>query len=256
MASLNRKITDWTGKVVWITGASSGIGFAVAERLIGLGAKVVLSARKPTAQTLALENQSNAYVVLCDVTQADSLRHAASDIVMHWEKIDYVIANAGYHVPMRADAIDLPAATALIQTNLIGAMNTVQVALQFLSPAGGIAIVASVAGFGGLPTGLIYGATKAALINFAESMYLDLAPKGYSVYVINPGFVKTPLTDKNPFSMPFLISPQLAAERIVQGMERGDFEIHFPKRFTGLVKALGYLPYRWYFWLIHRGTRM
>ena len=109
--------------------------------------------------------------------------------------------------------------------------------------SGGIAVVSSVAGYGGLPTALVYGASKAALINLAETLYLDLAPRGIGVYVINPGFVKTPLTDRNTFAMPALISVEDAAKAIIAGFECGDFEIHFPKRFTLWLKLLRLLPY-------------
>jgi short-subunit dehydrogenase len=117
-------------------------------------------------------------------------------------------------------------------------------------------VVSSVAGYGGLPTALVYGASKAALINLAETLYLDLAPRGIGVYVINPGFVKTPLTDLNTFAMPALISVEAAAEAIISGFSRGDFEIHFPKRFTWWLKLLRLLPYRWYFALVHKATRL
>jgi short-subunit dehydrogenase len=115
-------------------------------------------------------------------------------------------------------------------------------------------VISSVAGYRGLPTALVYGAGKAALNNLAETLYLDLAPKGIGVYLVCPGFVKTPLTDQNTFRMPSLISAPAAAEAIIAGFERGDFEIHFPKRFTGVLKMLRLLPYRWYFPLIRRIT--
>jgi NAD(P)-dependent dehydrogenase (short-subunit alcohol dehydrogenase family) len=114
--------------------------------------------------------------------------------------------------------------------------------------------VSSVAGYGGLPTSLVYGATKAALINLTETLYLDLAPRGIGVYLINPGFVKTPLTDRNTFRMPALISADEAAAEILAGLARGCFEIHFPRRFTRWLKLLRVLPYRWYFALVHKGT--
>ena len=120
--------------------------------------------------------------------------------------------------------------------------------------AGAIGIVASVAGYRGLPKALIYGASKAAVINFTESLYLDLEPKGIGVYLISPGFVKTPLTDSNEFKMPALISAEEAAGAILKGLRQGRFEIHFPKRFTLLLKFLQLLPYRWYFALVHKST--
>ena len=119
---------------------------------------------------------------------------------------------------------------------------------------GTIGIVSSVAGYGGLPKALVYGASKAALINFAETLYLDLAPRGLGVVLINPGFVRTPLTDRNAFPMPYLISADEAATEIVAGLERGDFEIHFPRAFSRRLKLLRLLPYRWYFAIVRKAT--
>jgi short-subunit dehydrogenase len=111
-----------------------------------------------------------------------------------------------------------------------------------------------VAGYGGLPKALIYGASKAALINFTETLYLDLHGRGLGVYLINPGFVRTPLTARNDFPMPHLIDADRAAQEIVAGLERGEFEIHFPKAFSRKLKLLRLLPYRWYFAAIRRST--
>jgi short-subunit dehydrogenase len=119
---------------------------------------------------------------------------------------------------------------------------------------GGIAICSSVAGYRGLPTSLVYGATKAALINLAETLYMDLAPRGIGVWIVNPGFVKTPLTDRNEFTMPALISAEEAASQIIAGLASGRFEIHFPKRFTRWLKLFRLLPYGLYFRLVRRLT--
>jgi NAD(P)-dependent dehydrogenase (short-subunit alcohol dehydrogenase family) len=157
---------------------------------------------------------------------------------------------------MRADAIDLAAANAMIDLNLRGAFNCLDAVLPLLirQGSGGIGLVASVAGFGGLPKALVYGPTKAALINLAESLYLDLRPRGIAVYQINPGFVDTPLTAGNDFKMPALMTAADAADALVDGLERGDFHIHFPKRFTTGLRLARLLPYRLYFWLIHKVT--
>ena len=122
--------------------------------------------------------------------------------------------------------------------------------------SGGIALVSSVAGYRGLPKSLIYGPTKAALINLAETMYIDLKEKGLDVYLICPGFVKTPMTDKNDFEMPSLITPEAAALEIINGFEKGEFEIHFPKRFTNMLKILRHLPYSLYFAAIKKSTKL
>jgi short-subunit dehydrogenase len=130
--------------------------------------------------------------------------------------------------------------------NLTGTLRGVATVLpDFLARGqGGIALVASVAGYMGLPKSLVYGPTKAALINFAESLYIDVKPKGLDVCIINPGFVATPLTAQNDFEMPALMTPEAAAEKIIQGLERGDYEIHFPKRFTCVLRLIRRLPDR------------
>jgi short-subunit dehydrogenase len=120
--------------------------------------------------------------------------------------------------------------------------------------AGGIGIVSSVAGFRGLPKALAYGPTKAALINLAESLYMDVRSRGVAVYLINPGFVDTPATKQNDFEMPALIGAAEAAREIVQGIERGEFHIHVPKRFTTWLRFMRLLPYRIYFWLVQKVT--
>jgi short-subunit dehydrogenase len=146
-----------------------------------------------------------------------------------------------------------------VETNLVGYFNALAAVLPHFVErgAGTVVIVSSVAGYRGLPKSLVYGATKAALINVAETLYLDLHGKGIGVAVVNPGFVRTPLTAGNDFEMPALIEPDEAAREIVAGLARGAFEIHFPKRFTGWLKLLRLLPYGLYFPAIRRftGTR-
>ena len=252
--SLNPKLVDWSGQRVWLIGASSGIGEATARLLMQRDARVALSGRNRDA-LVALAN-AHAYVAVADVTDRASLQAAFDDICATFGGIDVAIINAGTHQPVRAWELDAAAAERLVQVNLTGAINATALLAPYFAErgAGRLAITASVAGYGGLPTGLVYGATKAALINFAETLYLDLAPRGVAVHLINPGFVKTPLTDLNDFQMPALISADEAAREILTGIERGNFEIHFPKRFTRVLKLLGLLPYRLYFPLIHRAT--
>jgi short-subunit dehydrogenase len=169
---------------------------------------------------------------------------------------DLVLIVAGTHRPVRAWELEGETARLLVETNLMGVLNVIEAVLPELLAAGrgGIGIMASVAGYGGLPTSLVYGATKAALINLAETLYLDLKPRGVDVYLINPGFVKTPLTDRNAFRMPALISAEEAAAATLAGLEKGRFEIHYPTRFTLAMKLLAMLPYRLYFPLVRRIT--
>lgn len=252
--SLNPKLDDWRGLRVWLIGASSGIGEATAKALMQRGARLALSSRNRDALTALADGK--AHIAVADVTDRASLAAAFDEVRAALGEIDLAIVNAGTHRPVRAWELDAEAAEQLVQVNLVGAINASALLAPYFAARGSgrLAITASVAGYGGLPTGLVYGATKAALINFAETLYLDLAPKGVAVHLINPGFVKTPLTDLNEFSMPALISSEEAAEEILAGIERGEFEIHFPKRFTRSLKLLKLLPYRWYFPLVHRIT--
>lgn len=255
--SLNPGIRDWRGKRVWIVGASSGIGAGLATALLARGSRVAVSARRSAElETLAAPYGAQALVLPLDVTDAAAPDPALQRIVSTWDGVDLVVLCSGSHQPVRAWELESGPARHLLDVNLNGVFNCLPPVIgQLLQQgSGGVAVVSSVAGYGGLPTALVYGASKAALINLAETLYLDLAPRGIGVYVINPGFVKTPLTDRNTFAMPALISVEAAADAIIAGFARGDFEIHFPKRFTLWLKLLRLLPYRWYFALVHRAT--
>jgi len=249
---MNPTITDWKGKRVWLIGASSGIGAALAGELARRGARLAISARN--AQKLQRLAIDGALPVPCDVTDIESLAAARASVLAGLGGIDLVVYLAGDYVPMRADDFNLAVAERVINVNFTAAMHVTAAVLPDLRPGGGIAFVASVAGYRGLPKALCYGPGKAALIHFAEVLHLDLAPKGIGVWVINPGFVATPLTAKNDFQMPALQTPEEAANATVEGFKSANFEIHFPKRFTRLMKLLAVLPYRWYFPLIRRLT--
>jgi len=253
---MNPRLQDWRERRVWIIGASSGIGAALARELRGRGAKLALSARNIEALQLVVADDVSALVLPFDITQAAGALLARDEILAKWGGIDLVLVVAGTYQKMRADDFDLTAAKQLVETNLNGTLNCLDAVLPTLLAQGhgGIGIVASVAGLSGLPQALIYGPTKAALINLCESLYLDLHARGLAVYLINPGFVATPLTAKNDFSMPALISAETAAHQIVRGIESGEFHIHFPRRFTNWLRVLRLLPYRLYFWLIHKVT--
>lgn len=255
---LNRPIRDWKDQRVWVVGASTGIGRALAEALIGRGARVALTARSAGAlsDVAAKAPAGQTLVLPADVTRAEDLERAHAGILAQWSGLDLVVFLAGNHRPMRAWELDTGAVRELFEINVFGVLNGLRAVLPEMlkQQRGALAIVSSVAGYRGLPTGLAYGATKAALINLAETLYLDLAPKGIGVHLINPGFVKTPLTDKNEFTMPALISPEEAAAEILRGFERGGFEMHFPKRFTRVMKLLRLLSYRLYFPAVRRFT--
>ena len=249
---MNPKITDWQGKRVWLVGASSGIGAALAQELAQRGAKVALSARN--ADKLLALNIPGALILPCDATDVASLAAARNKLLLAYWGIDLVIYLAGDYVPMRADNFDLAKAEKVFEVNFLAAMRLTSTVLPDLKAGGGIAFVASVAGYRGLPKALAYGPGKAALIHFAEVLHLDLSPQNIGVWVINPGFVATQLTAQNDFTMPALMTPEDAAIATVNGLKAGKFEIHFPKRFTLFMKFMALLPYRLYFPFIRRST--
>ena len=245
---MNPKITDWSGQRVWLVGASSGIGAALAQQLETRGARLALTAR--SGDKLATLQIADAVLLPCDTTDTAALAAARNRLLAAWGGIDVVIYLAGDYQPMRVESFDLAAAEKIIAVNFLGAMRLASVVLPDLPAGGGIAFVASVSGYRGLPKALAYGPGKAALIHFAECLYLDLSPKNVGVWTINPGFVATQLTAKNDFTMPAIISPEQAALEIIIGFRKGNFEIHFPKRFTCIMKLLALLPYRIYFRLV------
>jgi NAD(P)-dependent dehydrogenase (short-subunit alcohol dehydrogenase family) len=253
---MNPKIADWRGKRVWVIGASTGIGEATAHLLLDLGARVAFSARSQGKLEETAAGLPRTLVAPLDVTDHASVLAARDAVIATWGGIDLVLVVAGGYKEMRADSFDLAVANRMLDLNLRGVFNCLDAALPLLlrQGAGGIGIVASVAGLGGLPKALVYGPTKAALINLCESLYLDLRPRGIAVYQINPGFVATPLTAHNDFEMPGLMTAQDAALELVAGIEVGDFHIHFPKSFTNKLRLARLLPYRLYFWMIHKAT--
>jgi len=220
MGALNPRILDWQGRRVWLVGASSGIGEALARSLAARGAHLALSARRSDVLArLAADLTVPTLELPLDVSDLPSLHEACRQLLDAWGGIDLVIWLAGNYRPMRADNFDLEQARALIDTNLLSVYNGLEVLLPVFNAqgAGGLALVSSVAGYCGLPRSLAYGPGKAGLINLAESLYLDLSPRGVGVWLIDPGFVETPLTAQNDFRMPGLIRPDEAAQAIMRG---------------------------------------
>jgi len=249
---MNPRITDWRGRRVWLVGASSGIGAALARELAGRGARLALTARN--ADRLAALGIPDALLLPGDATDPAILAAARATLLAAWGGVDLAIYLAGDYVPMGAGNFDLSRAEQLVAVNFNGAMRLAATVLPDLGPGSGIVFVASVAGYRGLPRALAYGPGKAALIHFAECLHLELAPRGIGVWLVNPGFVATRLTAGNDFHMPALIEPDEAARVLADALATGRFEIHFPRRFTGFLKFLSLLPYRWYFPLVRRFT--
>ncbi|MDX1593947.1 MAG: SDR family NAD(P)-dependent oxidoreductase [Gammaproteobacteria bacterium] len=252
---MNPPIRDWHGRRVWLVGASSGIGASLAGALAGRGAELALTAR-PTDRLERIAGETGGLALPGDVTVEGALNEVAAVLRERWGGVDHLVYLAAHYAPMRAFDMDLAAVRASVETNLLGAYAAVAAGLPLLEdrPNPSLVLVASVAGYRGLPTATAYGPTKAALINLAETLYLDLAPRGIGVHLVNPGFVRTPLTDRNDFEMPALIEPAEAAEAILDGLARGRFANAFPRRFTAWMRLLRHLPDRLYFPLVHKLT--
>ena len=251
--SQNPVFADWRGKTVWLVGASSGIGLALAQALHARGARVVVSARQAQALDAFVRAHPGSLALPLDATDASAVRAAAQRIVESGG-LDLVAYCAGHYKPQRAFAFDLAEMLKHQDINYRGALHVLDAVLPgFLARGQGhLSLIASVAGYRGLPNSLAYGPTKAALINLAEAMYADLHPRGLGVSIINPGFVQTPLTAQNDFPMPALITPEQAADEILRGWARGHFEIHFPRRFTRWMKLWRWMPYRLFLPLVTR----
>jgi short-subunit dehydrogenase len=221
---------------------------------------VAASARSAEALA-ALEGEAAAggriHAFPVDVTDRAAMAETVARIEHAHGAIELAILNAGTHRPVDGRQFDAATFDRLIAVNLTGTVNGLAAILPRLVArrAGHVALVASVAGYAGLPTAAAYGATKAALINLAESLKFDLDPVGVRVSLVNPGFVRTPLTDRNEFAMPALMEVDDAARALVRGLARPGFEVTFPRRFTYALKLIRLLPYRLYFPLMARVTR-
>jgi NAD(P)-dependent dehydrogenase (short-subunit alcohol dehydrogenase family) len=253
--ALNPRMTDWQGRTVWLLGASTGIGRATASLLHAQGAKVLVSARRLEALDAFVQAHPGAVALPLDVGDARAVQ-AAVQTLSAQGRLDCVLYCAGHYHAMQATQMNLSDLLRHNEINYLGALYLLDALVpkllaqplsQHTGQRGHISLMGSVAGYRGLPNSLAYGPTKAALINLSETLYLDLHAQGVGVSLINPGFVDTPLTRQNQFKMPALISPEQAAQEIIQGWAQGAFEIHFPKRFTGWMKLLQLLPYRAYF---------
>ena len=245
-------------KVAWVTGGSQGIGAAVARRLAADGWTVAASARSAEKlEALSDEAESLPGSIIAfelDVTDPEASAQVFADIESRLGPVDLAILNAGTHQPIDGAEFAVEPVRKLVEVNLMGTVHCLAPVIDaFVArEAGRIVVVASLAGYRGLPTSSGYGASKAGLINMCEALRPELAAKNVRMFCITPGFVKTPLTDKNPFPMPFLIDAETAAARIVRGVDGRGFEITFPRRFAYIMKCLRILPYALYFALIRR----
>ena len=239
---------DLKGKCVWLTGASSGIGEALAYELARRGARVALTARRKelldevVAKIAATNGEARAFPG--DVLNLEEMQRVVDSIESTMGPIDLAIPNAGNHIFSKPEHFDSAEYLSIMQLNFGVGLHCLEAVIprMLLRGGGHLAPVASLAGYRGLPRAAAYGASKSALIHFLESIRFHLQPKGITISIVNPGFVKTPLTDKNDFYMPFLISAERAAAIICNGIERGKRTVAFPIPFSWIVGLGKFLP--------------
>ncbi len=245
----------YNGKNIWIVGASSGIGYALAHELAARGARLALSARREEALETLKEGLGESHLAIpFDAADEIAFAQAAERVRSAFGRIDAIIALSGIYEPSSLAEMKIESAKRVIDINLGSMLNALYATLPLLRAQGGgqLALCGSVAGYRGLPFAQPYGATKAAVINLAETARLEESRNNIDIRVINPGFVRTPMTDKNSFPMPMMVSAEQAAQDIADGLLSSSFEIHFPKKFTFLMKLLKILPDKIYFRLLRR----
>lgn len=255
---LNTPIKNWSGKRVWLIGASSGIGAALAQTLLESGAWVTISARRQDALTALAKPHPRAHVIAFDAADPSAWPEAFDRALTAMGHIDLVVFGAARYDPTHSWELSVEDVQKSFDLNVVSVYRGVSLLVPYFLKRGegGLALIASISAYTGLPKAVIYGATKAALNNMAQTLYFELEPKGLSVYLINPGFVETPMTAVNDFDMPGLMKPADAAKAIVAGFERGDFEIRFPRGFAGALRWLSFLPDRVRFPLLHKITKL
>ena len=233
-------MSEFANKSYWLIGASEGMGRALARKLSAEGASLILSARSADRLNELAEDLPRASVLPFDVTKMDEVRAAVAEV----GSVDRVVYNAGAYDPMRATDWQTDAALAICDVNFLGVMRVMGEIVPGMVQAGrgDITLIGSLAGYRGLPAAIGYGASKAAVISLAETMRHDLRGTGVVVRVVNPGFIKTRLTAKNEFRMPMLMSPEEAAQKVLNAMAKQRFRTDFPAPFSWLIRALDYLP--------------
>ena len=233
-------MSSFDGKTIWIIGASEGLGRALAQALGQQGASLILSARNLERLSELCSELPEARAIRCDVTDLDSVCLAVAEA----GHVDGLVYNAGAYDPMRSAEWDTEASLRMSDVNYLGALRVLGETVPGFVQAGQgeVTLIGSLAGYHGLPAAIGYGASKAALISLAETMRHDLAGTGVTVRIVNPGFIKTRLTEKNGFKMPMLMSPEDAADRVVKAMARRRFRTDFPAPFSWFIRLIDCLP--------------
>ena len=244
-------------KKIWITGASSGIGKALAEKFASKGWKVAVSARRKEILDKMSEHE-NIFSYPLDVTNQDQIKNSFKNIIEDLNGLNLCVFSSGTYDPKLEQEINIEQNKFVMETNFFGVLHCIKAVETYFKNKkdGHISIVSSIAAYRGLPNSSGYGPSKAALTNLTESLYFDFKKYNVRISLVSPGFIKTPLTDKNEFPMPFIKSPEFAAEQMFNGLTKSKtFEIHFPKALTILLKIFRVLPYKIYLFLIDKGVK-
>jgi len=245
-------------KTIWITGGSTGIGKALAIKFAKEGWNVAISARRENLLKETCEEHENISSFPLDVTDKKRCTEVFQNITDTFQNIDICFFSTGTWDPKREKDIDVEQIENVFKINFFGTLNSIKAVEKYFKDkkSGTITIVSSIAGYRGLPNSTGYGPSKSALNNLAESLYFDFGRSNVRVCLVSPGFIKTPMTDKNDFKMPFLKTPEYAAEKIYDGLvNKNSFEIHFPKSLTIILKILSFLPNKIYFGFIGKLTK-
>ena len=239
---------ELSGRRLWLIGASTGIGAALAPDLVREGVLLAISSRNETELNAVAGNAARfgtrPIVKPLDVTDPAAVKRVHAELTAEWGRVDVLFYNAGTWLQARVEDFDAENAARQVEVNLIGMMRAVGTVLPDMvaTSAGDIVGMASVAGYRGYPNAAGYSSSKAGAIAFLQSIRMELKRYGVGVTMINPGFVRTPLTGLNHFSMPFMISAEDASRAIIRGLLHGEAEIHFPKRLSWPLKLLTALP--------------
>lgn len=241
---------DYAGSRIWIIGASAGIGAALARALAGQGAQLILSARDRDALDALAADCGGAQARPLDLARPEMLATVVAQLALE-APLDAVICTAALYEPSRVADMDPTQAEAMVRVNILGTLEVARLCPPLLRDGGQLVLFGSVAGYIGLPGGQPYSATKAAVNNLAETLAFELAPR-VDVRLVCPGFVETRLTARNSFVMPAIVTAEQAAQAVFRGMQGRRFEIHFPRRFTWVMKLVRALPYTLSLRLIRR----
>ena len=245
-------------KTIWITGGSTGIGKALAIRFANEGWNVAISARRENLLKELSDRYENISPFPLDVTDKENCKNIFNQVKEKFGEIDICFFSTGTWDPKKEKDIDVEQIENVFKINFFGTVNSIKAVEEYYKNRneGTIAIVSSIAGYRGLPNSTGYGPSKSALNNLAESLYFDFGRHNVRVCLVSPGFIKTPMTDKNDFKMPFLKTPEFAADKIYDGLvNKKSFEIHFPKELTLTLKFFIILPYKLYFYLVKKLTK-